>query len=78
MTASKRILGVILAVALLPAGMASAEPRPTASGQKVTQMRGVTTAQRRAAAARTVDRKLAAGQKNQAVQHPRPHPRKAR
>ncbi len=77
MNAGKRILGrLLLGLVLLSLGVASAEPRPTASGQKVTQMRGVTTAQRRAAASRTVDRKLAAGQKNQAVQHPRP--RKAR
>ncbi len=73
MNAGKRILSrLVLASVLLSLGAASAEPRPSAAGPKVTQMRGVTTAQRRAAAARVVDRKLAAGQRNQVVQHPRP------
>ncbi len=73
MNAASRILSrLLLGSMLLSIGTASAAPRPSAAGPKVTQMRGVTTAQRRAAAARVVDRKLAAGQRNQVVQHPRP------
>ncbi len=70
MSASKRIFRKLLVVlALLPLGLASAEPRPPPpAAQTATRMRGVTSAQRRAAAARTTARKVAAGQKNQVVQ----------
>ncbi len=71
MNASKRILKkLLLGLTLLTLG-ATAEASPPAGNPNPGQMRGVTTAQRRAAAARVVDRKVAAGQKNQAVQHPR-------
>ncbi len=64
----KLLLGSILVTLV---GASVAEASPPGGNPNPGQMRGVTTAQRRAAAARVVDRKVAAGQKNQAVQHPR-------
>jgi hypothetical protein len=73
MSASKRILKkLMLGSMLLALGTASAaEASQPAGNPNPGQMRGVTAAHRRAAAARILDRKVAAGQKNQAVQHPR-------